>query len=295
MKKNNTVENIVDAHMHLWDRVNGYPWLDETIFKGKLLGNFLIDDYLKIIRDKNITKSVHVECHGFAHDPVLETQWVQKIADKHGFPQGIVGYAPLHHSDVDKMLKRHCEYPNMRGIRMNLRFGKEGFFLTDRGDYMRDKAWRKGFSLLSKYNLSFDMQIYPQQIPDAVELLKTYKETIVIFDHLSLPHNPSEKTFPDWLQNIQLLAEIPNAYMKVSGIGVFFQGTQQRDLIKKHIAHAVDTFGPKRCIFASNCPPDGAFISLDDILAINKEALTRYSEEEQHLIFYENARSVYNL
>lgn len=294
-KKTIYAGSIVDAHMHLWDRLNGYPWLEEPIFQGKLRGNFLIDDYLKLIKGENITKSVHLECEGFSYDPVLETKWIQEIADRHGLPQGIVGYAPLHHQEIASILKRHCEYPNMRGIRMNLRFGNGGPFLADRGDYMRDKAWRNGFALLSKHRLSFDMQIYPHQISDAIELLKIYSDIPVIFDHLILPHNPSEDTFPDWLQNIRLLAEVPNAYIKISGIGVSFKSMKHRDLIKKHIAHAVDVFGESRCLFASNCPPDGAFINLHDILAINKEALSQYSAEKQHEMFYQNACQLYRL
>jgi hypothetical protein len=32
--------------------------------------------------------------------------------------------------------------------------------MTDRGDYMRDAQWRKGFAFLSSHGLLFEMQIY---------------------------------------------------------------------------------------------------------------------------------------
>jgi hypothetical protein len=40
--------------------------------------------------------------------------------------------------------------------------------MTDRGDYMRDAQWRRGFALLSDYGLSFDLQMYDHQAADAV-------------------------------------------------------------------------------------------------------------------------------
>lgn len=286
---------IMDAHMHLWDRANGYPWLDENIFKGKLEGNFLVDDYLAISKNQNISKAVHVECHGFSHDPVLETEWIQKISDQFGIPQGIVGYASLHHPEIETELKRHCEYPNMRGIRMNLRYGSKGFFLTDRGNYMQDKEWQRGFSLLSKYHLRFDMQIYPEQIPDAIRLLKVYNDIPVILDHLALPYEPNEENFDSWAENIKQIAEIPNTYMKLSGIGVFFQNTNNLTLIVKYITQAIESFGVNRCLFASNCPPDAAFIPFDSIFEIYKKIAINFSEKERYQLFYENASRVYDV
>ena len=289
------IGSICDAHMHLWDLANNYPWIDKTIFGGKMHKNFLIEDYLKISKNQPITKAVHIEAHGFPNDPVQETRWVQSISDKYGFPQGIVGYAPLHHPEIDTLLKRHREYPNFRGIRMNLRFASKGFFLADRGDYMRDKAWQHGFSLLSKYQLSFDMQIYPEQVPDAIQLLQTYKDAIVILDHLALPNDPTEATFKHWREHIDAIAEMPNVYMKISGIGVFFQGLEQRSVILKYIRHAINVFGVHRCLFASNCPPDAAYIPFDSIFEIFKEAVSDFPEDKQHLLFYENACKVYKV
>jgi predicted TIM-barrel fold metal-dependent hydrolase len=73
--------------------------------------------------------------------------------------------------------------PNVRGIRMPLNYAKEAWRrMTDRGDYMRDAQWRRGFALLSAYGLSFDLQMYDHQAAEAVS--KRAEETALAFARL---------------------------------------------------------------------------------------------------------------
>lgn len=284
MKKSLYSGEIVDAHMHLWDRANkGYSWLDQPRFKS-IRGNFLIEDYLKTIKNQRITKAVHVQSEGFPEDPVLETKWIQEIADKHGIPQGIIGYAALHHPEIENQLKRHCEYPNFRGIRMTLH--------NTEIDYMLDPAWQHGFSLLSKYNLSFDMLIFPEQTPSVLKLLKMHDDVPVILNHLAMSYSHD---FDFWLKSIRQLASIPSTFMKISGVGQYFKNLEHADTICKFIEHAIDVFGVDRCMFSSNCPSDMAFIPLDSIFEIFKQVASKHQNEEQHMLFYENANRVYRL
>ncbi len=57
--------------------------------------------------------------------------------------------------------------------------------MTDRGDYMRDAQWRRGFALLSDYGLSFDLQMYDLQTADAVALAQYFPETTIVIEHLA--------------------------------------------------------------------------------------------------------------
>ena len=45
---------------------------------------------------------------------------MQAIADAHGWPHAIVGYADLLDDDVGDTLKRQAAFPLMRGMRMQL-------------------------------------------------------------------------------------------------------------------------------------------------------------------------------
>ncbi len=101
---------IIDPHHHLWDlEHNRYPWLQTRPLAPRLEGDiepiaktYAIEDYLADVRNQSVVKSVHVECGWDPDDPVGETAWLQSVADKYGFPHGIVARAELDAPDIEK-------------------------------------------------------------------------------------------------------------------------------------------------------------------------------------------------
>src|SRR5437667_8971661 len=116
---------VIDAHHHLWDLgCNKYPWLQARPFAPRLEGdirhiakNYLLEDYLADTRNQNVVKSVHVECGWEPSDPVGETEWLQQLADKHGYPHGIIARATLDAPDVEQVLEAHVRNKNIGAIR----------------------------------------------------------------------------------------------------------------------------------------------------------------------------------
>ena len=294
---------VIDAHMHLWDLANGYDWLShndpnfERLFGNynSLKHNFLAPDYLAMTRDCHVVKSVHVQAFGFPDNPVGETAWLQEQADQYGYPQGIVAYANLMHPDVEETLRRHCAWANVRGIRMPLNYAAEAWRrMTDRGDYMRDAQWRRGFALLSHYGLSFDLQMYGHQVADAVALAQCFPETTIVIEHLAWPLDLSLVDFAQWSRHLQALSQCPNIFLKLSGIGCVFRQSDP-GWIRQWLRQAVSCFGPKRCLFGSNCPPDTIFYDFKTLLRMYSEAYADYSPDEQEAIFCGTAQRVYRL
>lgn len=283
---------IIDTHMHIWNPQNGHDWLAK-LQNGILNYSFFYEDYLQMAKKQRISQTVYVECGGFPQDPSLETAWIQKQADLYGGPQGIVAYAPLDLPDVEELLKKHKAYPNLRGIRMPLN-SIAGCFGTERSDYMKDPQWRKGYALLSKYDLSFDMQIYDIQIPDAVEIVKTYDDISLVLEHMGWPLRGTLEYLPEWKERLSLLAQYPQVFLKLSCLGWIFQGKND-DAIIPFIQAAIETFGPERCMVGSNCPPDLIYTSFDAIFQHIRAAVAPYSQEDQQKIFYGNAKRVYKL
>lgn len=283
---------IIDTHMHLWETANGYLWLP-SVAKGALNHNFLMRDYLAMSKHFPISQMVHVECGGFPQNPVLETKWVQNQADRYGGPQGICAFVKLDSPDSEKMLKSHSQYPNLRSIRMPLNY-VAGSFGADRDDYMRDPSWRKGYALLSKYNLPFEMQIFDTQIPDACSLARDYPDTLIILQHLGWPVRSDLSYLSEWKNRLAELAEAPNVFLKISCIGWIFQKNDEAAILP-YLKTALQLFGVDRCMVGSNCPPDRIFIPFDDIFRIFKVALADYSDLDQQKVFYGNAKSLYRI
>lgn len=294
---------IIDTHMHLWDLNNHYAWLETNdpvlVNLGgnydELKKNFLVEDYIALTEHHHIVKSIHIEAFGFEGNPILETQWLQKQSDQFGFPHGIVAHAPLHDPHVETLLKQHRQYPNVRGIRMVLNDHNDPLLkMAERGDYLRDPHWRKGFSLLSTYNLSFDLQMYDHQIDDVISLLQEYPETSVILEHLAWPLDFSETAFKIWQERMANIAHYQNVSLKVSGLGWIFKDVGS-EVFSRYVKAGIELFGIDRCMFGSNFPPDRLFYSFDEAIMIFKTILSKYPEGDQAKFFYLNAKKVYRV
>jgi predicted TIM-barrel fold metal-dependent hydrolase len=280
---------MIDTHMHLWNRANGYEWLDEF---PALNHNFEMKEYRELSRHQPISQMVHIECGGFPANRVLETKWVQEQADRYGGPQAIIAFAQLDDPHVETVLKGHLQYPNLRGIRMPLNYVESGFG-AGRDDYMQDSSWRKGFARLAKHRLLFEMQIFDPQIPQAAQLAKDFPDTLIILEHLGWPSQTSLDYFPQWKATLAQLAACPNLFLKISGIGWIFQDNE--DLTVKYLREAVRLFGVDRCVVGSNCPPDLLYLGFDEIFRIFKTAFSIYSEIDQKKIMHDNAKRIYRI
>src|SRR5262245_24508239 len=241
---------IIDTHIHLWDLANGYDWLShrdpatERLIGdyGALRRNFLVPDYLRLTRARNVVKAVSVQTPGFPDDPVRESEWVQRQADQYGFPQGVVAYANLTDPSIGETLRKHRQRTNVRGIRMPLNFDPQPWRrMCDRPDYMADEQWRKGFALLSVEGLSFDLQMYDHQAPAAVALARDFPGTTIVIEHLAWPLDLSTDGFERWSQRLSSLAGCHNVFLKISGVGAVF-GRSAPDLIQKYLRRAVEVF-----------------------------------------------------
>lgn len=283
---------MIDTHMHVWDTANGYEWLP-LLADGVLNHNFFVRDYLQISKNQPISQMVYIECGGFPQNPVLETQWVQQQADLYGGPQGIVAFAKLNSPDVINVLKGHSQYPNLRGIRMPLNY-VAGCFGADRDDYMKDPVWRKGYSMLSKHNLHFEMQIFDTQIPDACKIAQEFPDISIILQHLGWPLKSDLDYLYQWKQRLAELAQYPNVFIKISCLGWIFQKNDEKTILP-YIKEAAQLFGADRCMVGSNFPSDGVYLSFDEIFHLFKKALATYSDLDQEKIFYGNAKRIYRL
>ena len=293
---------IVDTHHHLWDITNNYyPWLIDDI-KTMWIGDYssirkdyLVKDYLEDCKNQNVVKSVHLQALWNPCDPVGETRWLQQCYDEYGYPHGIVAYANFAEPNVEDLLKAHCQYPNVKGIRMDLNWHDNPLYrFTERPDYMTDEIWLSNFALLEKYNLSFDLQIYCHQIPEAIKVVERFPNIQFILTHAGMPIDRSDEGLSFWSENMKFLASFKNVAVKISGLRMFDKNwtTESR---KKIVMKTIEIFGVNRCMFASNFPVERLFGSYDDIFNSFKEIIKKFSQADKTKMFHDNAIYYYKL
>jgi predicted TIM-barrel fold metal-dependent hydrolase len=295
--------NIVDPHFHLWDLEHGsYPWLNAEPPLDGIAGDitpiaqsYLLDDYVADQGRWKARQSVHVEAGYDPQNPVDETRWLQQIADKHGIPNGIVAAAALQEPDVEEILAEHCKYPNVRGIRQNLNWHKNPTkTVLDRPDMMSDSAWLAGFALLEKYDLSFDLQLYPLQLQDAGRLAARHPWTRIILNHAGMPIDRDDEGIALWHIGMKALAEQPNVSVKISGLGMM-DWNWTTEAIRPYVLHTIEYFGVERCMFASNFPVDRLYSSFERLYDAFFEIVRDFSEDELRRLFGGTAVNIYRL
>lgn len=295
---------VVDPHIHLWDlKTHHYPWLANpgVSFVGdarELKHDYLLADLLREAGEIEILKVVHVEANHDPADPVEETRWLQGLANEagsRGMPNGIVAGVDLSAPNAAQVLEGHAAFANTRGIRQILNVHENKLFDYIGRHLMRDSVWRENFTLLRRYDMSFDMQIYPSQMDEAVALAQAHADTQIIINHAGMfVDRSSVAGYRAWRDGMRKLAGCPNVTVKLSGFAMFdHQWTVES--LRPYVLETIDAFGVERAMFASNFPVDRLFGSYEDLWRAYASIVADASAAEKDALFRRNAERVYRI
>lgn len=293
--------DIVDAHIHIWRKED--PGL-LTINKPHFIGN-----YEAIRRDYTIThllsdasgaavkKFVYVQTNWAEDRSLEETRWVQKVADEHGYPNAIVGYADLRAPNVEQMLRKQIESPLFRGTRTTLNWhDSEPLYRSHRAgsDMMRDARFLHGMGVLQKLGLSFDIQVLPHQLGDAEKLVRDFPNMTFVLDHAGLPHDRSSSGMSDWKRGMHALARLPNVFVKLSGLSMFTHECSL-EAIQPIVDKTIECFGANRTMLGSNFPIEKLWTSYSALMDIFRESLRDLTSDERASVLHGAAITAYRL
>jgi len=280
---------LVDAHQHFWDpRANYHPWLCDQPPIAFRYGDYAVlrrpylpVDYLADAGRHTVAKTVYVETEWDPRDPLGETTWVDRLRREPGFPTVAVAQAWLDRDDVASVLERQAAYGFVRGIRHKPRPGA-----------MRDARWRAGYALLARFGLRFDLQAPWTELADAAALCRAFPGTPLVLNHAGLPTDRSVEGIAGWKCALRLLAECPNAAIKISGLGV--PGRRwTTGLNREVVLSVIEIFGMQRAMFASNFPVDGLCATFDEIYSGFRKIVKGFAPLEQRALFHDNAVRIY--
>jgi predicted TIM-barrel fold metal-dependent hydrolase len=294
---------ITDAHHHLWDLdAHVYPWLTDSIQErvcgeyAAIRKNYTLDRFKKDIGDLKVTRTVHVEAVIDPTQVVQETAWLQTIADgprSGGIPHGIVAHADFRSEDLEETLDGHCHYSNSRGIRDSVH---EGWIdpTNPKPTPLQDPSWREAVGLCMKYDLHFELQVYYQQVEEAIELLKRHPDLPMVLTHTGCPASNDPHYREGWKNSMLRLAEWPQLQVKLSGFGMFDRNWTAES-VRPIILDTLEVFGVDRCMFASNFPVDSLACGYQELWSKYFDATLDLPEEERRKLFSQNANRFYRL
>jgi L-fuconolactonase len=315
---------IIDPHHHLWD----YPKVEN----GRYLLDELLAD---INTGHNVVATVFVECGSMfradgpeALRPVGETEFVQGIAamsasgvyGKTRVAAGIVGFADLLlGARVREVMEAHiAASPNrFRGIRHAVSWHESPDIRNAHSKppqgLLLHKTFREGFAQLAPLGLSFDAWLFHTQIDELTDLARAFLDTTIVFDHFGGPlgigpyAGKADEVFNTWCKSVDELARCPNVVAKLGGINMTLNGfawnkrekpptsQQLADATQRYYLHAIEQFGPTRCMFESNLPMDKLSCSYAVLWNSFKRIAANFSAAEKAALFHDTAARVYRI
>ncbi|MES2205133.1 MAG: amidohydrolase family protein [Pseudomonadota bacterium] len=296
MTQNNKLK-IIDPHIHLWDLSFGRnTWLSDRT--SDLLGplapinkNYLKKDYLEDSEAFDVEKVIHVEAVAtrFVKD---EVEWLDQLYGQDAFLGGIVAGADLLDANIEDLLRFYGGHRLVKGIRQILNWSENPKYTAGaRPDDLTNELWIKNFGLLQKYNLSFDMQICPEQMVDAIKLAHLCPDISIVIDHAGMPISEYGNL---WEAGILNLSKCPNVFVKISGFGMF-DHQWSKDSVTEYIKYVIQCFGPDRCMFASNFPVDKLYGSYSKLVNSYLQIVDAFFYQDRNKIFHDTAKRFYKL
>ena len=294
---------VLDAHHHFWDLDRNYhPWLcDEPLIPFRygdyraIRRNYLAQDYERDTAAFDVVGSVYVETEWDPSDPIGETRWIDAIAERRAVPTAIVAQAWLDREDVDEVLAAQSAFARVRSVRHKPRAAPRPDLVEPgaRGS-MGDPAWRRGYALLERHGLAFDLQTPWWHLGEAFALARDFPGVPLILNHTGLPADRSEAGLAAWRAAMETLARASNVVVKISGLGQPGEPwTVQAN--RSIVLDTVAMFGVERCMFASNMPVDGLLADFATIVGGFMRMVEHLPMADRRMLFAGNARRVYGL
>jgi L-fuconolactonase len=273
----------IDSHHHLWRyHPTEYPWMARGV--EALRRDYLLTDLQAVTEPVGITGTVVVQ----ARQCTQETEWLSEVAEKTNLIRGVIGWAPLVNQDVGRDLERLAALPKVKGMR---------HVLHDEPDpcYMCRDDFNCGVSLLKEYDLRYDVLIFERQLPQTIEFVDRHPNQVFIIDHVAKPRI-RERTLSPWRESMMELALRENVYCKISGMVTEAEWAfwQAEDLMP-YFEIVLEAFGSRRTMFGSDWPVLTLAASFERWANTVKEAIGKFSEQEQMRILAGTAIEAYGL
>ena len=231
----------LDSHQHFWSYdAAQYPWIPKGT---PLHRDWLPADLAPLLAASGLDGCVAVQ----ARQTVEESRWLLALADRAAIVRGVVGWVDLRSTQVGAQLAEFSRHPKFRGVR---------HVVQDEPDagFMLGAEFQRGIGALHQFGLTYDILVFPKQLPAAIELARKFPHQPFVLDHLAKPPIRDGALSP-WREQIRELAKAPNVFCKISGMVTEADHAQWKAADFAPFLDVVfAAFGEDRVMFGSDWP-----------------------------------------
>ena len=273
----------IDSHQHFWNySAAEYPWIGPGM--ERLARDYLPEDLAPLLAAEGIHGSVAVQ----ARQSVAESHWLLKLAQAHPLVKGVVGWVDLRSERVGDDLHALAANPRFVGVR---------HVVQDEPDprFVLGSDFGRGLRELHQHGLTYDLLLYPNQLPAAIELVGLVPEQPFVVDHLAKPRIVAGE-IEGWERDLRAIARHDNVSCKVSGmVTEAARRGWKPDDFTPYLDVVLEAFGPARLMVGSDWPVCLLAGEYADVAAIPRDYFGRLSADEQAQIHGGTATRFYGL
>lgn len=273
----------IDSHQHFW-RYNPQRdgWITNEM--SLLKRDFLPEDLIPELRASQVQACVAVQ----ADQSEQETLFLLDLARRVPEIKGVVGWVDLCAPELPKRLEFFSRFEKLRGFRHVVQSEPDD-------QYMLRQDFMAGIASLQPFGFTYDILIYPKQLPAAIDLVAKFPQQRFVIDHMAKPLIRSREIDP-WARHMRTIAASSNVYCKLSGMVTEADRRSWRDAdFNPYLDVVFDAFGPDRLMFGSDWPVcllAGTYASVKTLVANYIRDLPAVHQEN---IMGLNAASFYGL
>jgi len=233
---------IIDAHQHFWQYDSRrHGWITDAM--AVLKRDFLPADLAPLLVQNHVDRTVAVQ----AETSLRETEFLLELAEQSERIAGVVGWIDLTSPTIVEQLQSFKGRKKLCGFRHLVQDEPDDRYLL-REDVMR------GIRAIGDAGFTYDILVYPRQLPAAIELVSRFPKQRFVLDHCAKPFIKTRQ-FEPWATHIRELAQFPKVCCKLSGLitEADWHSWQPTDL-RPYLDLVVEAFTPSRLMFGSDWP-----------------------------------------
>jgi L-fucono-1,5-lactonase len=273
----------IDAHQHFWNYDSQRDtWITEEL--SILRRDFSPEELLPELVANDMDASLAVQ----AAQSEEETNFLLRLAEESSCIAGVIGWVDLRDAGVEERLEWFRKFPKLCGFRHIVQSEPDDRFLLQ-------PEFVRGIRLLHRFRFTYDVLIYPRQLPAAVEFANILPEQRFVLDHIAKPDIKLQRK-DNWEHYIRSLAQNQNVFCKLSGMVTEADWKLWRPADFQYYLDVVfDVFGPARLMFGSDWPVCLLAASYGQVVQLVSDYVLANCPAQLENIFGANAARFYNL
>ncbi len=271
----------IDSHVHFWKyNKQRDAWMDDM----KALQQDYLPEHLSLTLKRNgVDGLVAVQ----ASQEEVETRFLVELSHTHAEIKGVVGWIDLQAANLEERLQHFSQYSIIKGYRHIVQAEPDDFLLRP--------AFQRGVQALKAFNYTYDVLIYPKQLPAAIKFVADFPDQPLVIDHCAKP-DIRHKKMDGWKDQVQEIAKYPHVSCKLSGLltEAAWKEWSAADFYP-YLDVVFEAFGTDRLLFGSDWPVilvSGMYVQWKSLL---EKYMENFSQEDREKVFGLNATRFYNL